>query len=478
MDCSPSRLALRCRRCPPPATHSHTLATPTPVPSTALSWSHQRRSPRQCTLSQRRRNLWPLYHYPTIATPAVATPAPVAKTPSIDLTALLLDVVSEETGYPVEMLGMEMTLEADLGIDSIKRVEILSAMREREPGLPEVDTAEMAALNTLGQIVDSMEAHAPAATIAAPVVAAPVVAAPSIDLTALLLDVVSEKTGYPVEMLGMEMTLEADLGIDSIKRVEILSAMREREPGLPEVDTAEMAALNTLGQIVDSMQAHAPAATTAAPVVAAPSIDLTALLLDVVSEKTGYPVDMLGMEMTLEADLGIDSIKRVEILSAMREREPGLPEVDTAEMAALNTLGQIVDSMQAHAPAATTAAPVVAAPSIDLTALLLDVVSEKTGYPVDMLGMEMTLESDLGIDSIKRVEILSAMRERACSLPEVDTAEMAALNTLGQIVDSMQAHAPAATTAPIVAAPSIDLTALLLDVVSEDRLSSICSAWR
>ena len=34
--------------------------------------------------------------------------------------------------------------------------------------------------------------------------------------------------------------------------------------------------------------------------------------------------------MALEADLGIDSIKRVEILAALRERHPQLPEVDAA----------------------------------------------------------------------------------------------------------------------------------------------------
>ncbi|HTY20647.1 MAG TPA: beta-ketoacyl synthase N-terminal-like domain-containing protein, partial [Geobacteraceae bacterium] len=43
---------------------------------------------------------------------------------------------------------------------------------------------------------------------------------------------------------------------------------------------------------------------------------------------------------------------------------------------------------------------------------LLAVVSEKTGYPVEMLEADMALDSDLGIDSIKRVEILSAIRER------------------------------------------------------------------
>ena len=57
-----------------------------------------------------------------------------------------------------------------------------------------------------------------------------------------MLSVVADKTGYPAEMLGAHMELEADLGIDSIKRVEILSAIRERAPGLPEVEPTELAA--------------------------------------------------------------------------------------------------------------------------------------------------------------------------------------------------------------------------------------------
>src|SRR5580692_10320610 len=40
---------------------------------------------------------------------------------------------------------------------------------------------------------------------------------------------------------------------------------------------------------------------------------------------------------------------------------------------------------------------------------LLGIVEEKTGYPRDMLGLDQHLESDLGIDSIKRVEVVSAL---------------------------------------------------------------------
>jgi malonyl CoA-acyl carrier protein transacylase len=183
-----------------------------------------------------------------VAAPVVAKPAPVAvaapvaaAAPAIDMEALMMAIVAEKTGYPQEMLGVEMELEADLGIDSIKRVEILSAMRERAPNLPEVKPTELANLRTLGQIIDHMRAAGGAALAAAPVAAnaaVPVAAAPAahgIDLEALMMAIVAEKTGYPQEMLGVQMELEADLGIDSIKRVEILSAMRERAPNLPEV---------------------------------------------------------------------------------------------------------------------------------------------------------------------------------------------------------------------------------------------------
>ena len=90
------------------------------------------------------------------------------------------------------------------------------------------------------------------------------------------MEVVTEKTGYPTEMLEPGMALDTDLGIDSIKRVEILAAMRERVPALPEFDTSIMAGLRTLGEIVAYMDsqlgtqaapapANRPASVPAAP---------------------------------------------------------------------------------------------------------------------------------------------------------------------------------------------------------------------
>ncbi|CAN0534154.1 unnamed protein product, partial [Laminaria digitata] len=302
----------------------------------------------------------------------------------------MLDIVAEKTGYPEEMLELGMELEADLGIDSIKRVEILSAMQERVPGLPEVETSAMAQLVTLQQIVDYItelggdalvQSSAPRSAAPAPAAATPA-ATPVLDLVPVMLEVVAEKTGYPEEMLELSMELEADLGIDSIKRVEILSAMQEKVPGLPEVETSAMAQLVTLQQIVDSMASAAGSATQAQPaqpVAQAPAApatpsgpsadDLVGVMLEVVAEKTGYPAEMLDLGMELEADLGIDSIKRVEILSAMQERVPGLPEVETSVMAQLVTLQQIVDHMAnaagaAPAASSTPAASRTSAPSV------------------------------------------------------------------------------------------------------------------
>ncbi len=179
----------------------------------------------------------------------------------------------------------------------------------------------------------------------------------------ILLEVVSEKTGYPSEMLSPEMGLDADLGIDSIKRVEILSALHERLPEAPEIKAEHLGTLNTLGQIIDFLASGQQpivvnhAAAPATPSSAAPDADrskVQQILLEVVSEKTGYPAEMLNPEMGLDADLGIDSIKRVEILSALQERLPNAPAVKSELLGTLNTLGHIVDFLaNGHAAPAT-----------------------------------------------------------------------------------------------------------------------------
>ena len=165
----------------------------------------------------------------------------------------------------------------------------------------------------------------------------------------LLLETVSQLTGYPVEMLALDMDIEADLGIDSIKRVEILSTLEEKMPNLPTVSPEVMGTLKTLGQVVDYLSAMPDdaGAVSSETKDAEPSTDghkeIEDGLLETVSQLTGYPVEMLALDMDIEADLGIDSIKRVEILSTLEEKMPNLPTVSPEVMGTLKTLGQVVD---------------------------------------------------------------------------------------------------------------------------------------
>ena len=41
-----------------------------------------------------------------------------------------------------------------------------------------------------------------------------------------VLSVVSEKTGYPPEMLDLELDLEADLGVDTVKQAELFASYK------------------------------------------------------------------------------------------------------------------------------------------------------------------------------------------------------------------------------------------------------------
>jgi len=348
--------------------------------------------------------LAPVATRPTAAAVVMAPPVAIARTvaeagrgaggPSI--SEALLAVVADKTGYPKDMIGLDMEIESDLGIDSIKRVEILSAVQEMVPSLPAIPAAELGAMRTLRNILErfgaSVDVSAPsgaavgaAAGVAGKSAAGEACLAPTTTTTGLggasildvLLAVVADKTGYPKDMIGLDMEIEADLGIDSIKRVEILSAVQERVPSLPSIPAAELGAMRTLRNILDRFGAvtdvtAASGGAAASTVVAAAQVAVVAgtsvggapirdVLLAVVADKTGYPKDMIGLDMEIEADLGIDSIKRVEILSAVQEQVPTLPTIPAAELGAIRTLGQILERLGGAGQAGVAAASAGAA---------------------------------------------------------------------------------------------------------------------
>lgn len=82
-----------------------------------------------------------------------------APTPSAEaLVETLIDIVSDRTGYPREMLDPTLDMEADLGIDSIKKIEILNALRKLLPAAKQAQIEEsmerIATIKTLQGVMD------------------------------------------------------------------------------------------------------------------------------------------------------------------------------------------------------------------------------------------------------------------------------------------------------------------------------------
>src|SRR5262249_30243886 len=141
-----------------------------------------------------------------------------------------------------------------------------------------------------------------------------------------------------------------------IKRVEILSALQERYPGLPAPPPDRLGAFHTLRDIAEFLggavvSPSAPA--TAAPPEPDPTADLARVLPETVPAETGHPAEVLELEMRLDDDLGIDSIKRVEIFSALQERYPGMPPATPEQIGILGTLRDIVNLLAASTTTAT-----------------------------------------------------------------------------------------------------------------------------
>jgi malonyl CoA-acyl carrier protein transacylase len=139
------------------------------------------------------------------------------------------------------------------------------------------------------RIPDIRDEERPAAILSSPsaasvssVVSPPQAASPPIsrpvedgDLTSLLMSIVSDRTGYPTELLGLDLDVEADLGIDSIKRVEIVGEFGRRLQGGHGVELshvmAELTSAKTLRAIADRAGAVVAAGAMSANAASNPS---------------------------------------------------------------------------------------------------------------------------------------------------------------------------------------------------------------
>ena len=111
--------------------------------------------------------------------------------------------------------------------------------------------------------------------------------------------------------------------------------------------------------------------------------------LSVLAERTGYPLGMLGPMLNLEADLGIDSIKRIEILAAL-QRIAGVPRgEDMDTVSKLKTIEQVVDFLSSASQPMAASSTTVQPPASNFP--LLGTVSA----PIQGKHLEATIEFTL-----------------------------------------------------------------------------------
>ena len=466
---------------------------------------------------------------PVIAVAAPASPAPT-RPPSNDdakrdqlrdpVKDKVLALVAEKTGYPVDMLDLDLDLEADLGVDTVKQAEVIAAIRETY-NIERDENRKLRDYPTLGHVIRFVYEKRPdlAATPAVAkeetkpatpkpaVVAEKPVAAASAQVVSgdavkeRILALVVEKTGYPQDMLDLDLDLEADLGVDTVKQAEMFAAIRAAYD-IPRDENLKLRDYPTLARVIQFVYEKRPdlvatpaavkpevKATTSIPVVtakpastaaSAQSADVKERILALVVEKTGYPQDMLDLDLDLEADLGVDTVKQAEMFAAIRAVYD-IPRDENLKLRDYSTLARVIQFVyekrpdltgQAAAPpspaigeVSVPAAPVVVQVATDdavtdvaitdesIKEKVLEIVAEKTGYPKDMLDLDLDLEADLGVDTVKQAEMFAAVRA-AYSIPRDENLKLRDFPTLASVIKFARDRQPGLAVAGSPAPPS------------------------
>jgi malonyl CoA-acyl carrier protein transacylase len=219
----------------------------------------------------------PVYSVPAVASKEVKPETSVSPVAAVSQPApsneavkeFVLAAVSEKTGYPVEMLDVELDLEADLGVDTVKQAELFRTIRENY-NIPRREDLRLSDYNTLEKVIGFvMENSSSEAQTSQP---APVPIEPNVEtstqekstetavqsassvsdeeITQFVIQQVAEKTGYPAEMLDLDLDLEADLGVDTVKQAELFASIRGHY-GVARREDLRLSDYNTLAKVIE-----------------------------------------------------------------------------------------------------------------------------------------------------------------------------------------------------------------------------------
>ncbi len=440
---------------------------------------------------------------PRVAAPVpAAVPAPpppsTSRVEGDPVKERIVTLAVEKTGYPRDMLDLDLDLEADLGVDTVKQAEMFAAIREIY-NIPRDENRKLRDYPTLAHVIRFVYEKRPDLASAAPPAAAPkakeeVKVATSVPAASpaggvddpvkeRILTLAVEKTGYPRDMLDLDLDLEADLGVDTVKQAEMFAAIREIY-NIPRDENRKLRDYPTLAHVIRFVYEKRPDLASAAPPVAVPKekeeakvsppagaavlasgIDdsVKERILTLAVEKTGYPRDMLDLDLDLEADLGVDTVKQAEMFAAIREIY-SIPRDENRKLRDYPTLAHVIrfvyekrPDLAAPAqplaensePSAPAPAPVAAQAITDdaIRNKVLEIVAEKTGYPTDMLDLDLDLEADLGVDTVKQAEMFAAIRA-AYNIPRDPNLKLRDFPTLTHVIKFARDRAGLAAAAP------------------------------
>ncbi len=281
----------------------------------------------------------------------------------------------------------------------------------------------------------------------------------------------------------------AEVATESAKDNKPVPAPTAKIPALPQSKPATVAAklappAPRAEPVKAAPQVHAGAtATVASTLLPKPTASTESVkdrVLALVAEKTGYPVDMLDLDLDLEADLGVDTVKQAEVFAAIRE-DYGIARDDQIKLRDYPTLAHVIRFVNERRPDATvTASPVVAAAEQQETTKLtapvsetvaepsgvgdavkeriLDLAVEKTGYPRDMLDLDLDLEADLGVDTVKQAEMFAAIRE-TYNIPRDENRKLRDYPTLAHVIQFVYEKRPDLVPAVASATANVEVPA-------------------
>lgn len=287
-----------------------------------------------------------------------------SKSETRDLKDKIRSIIAEQTGYSEDMLGYDMDLEADLGIDTVKQVEIFGKITAGF-GVEIPEGSNLRELNTITSISGFIASLLPEDSDKTEVIhekdaeESSGVSLSKESTKNAITSIIAGQTGYSEDMLGDDLDLEADLGIDTVKQVEIFGKITAFF-GVEIPEGANLRELNSISKIAGFIEGLvSSSSSTDEPMVSAietirpqtkedtpikkkdPSYrpETADAVRKVISDQTGYSQIMLTDESDLEADLGIDTLKQVDIIGQIMNTF----EIDLSDETNIRDMKSIAD---------------------------------------------------------------------------------------------------------------------------------------